>query len=187
MAQKNGRTPPPEKLYDFTFRDTGRTVQIRKISTLLRAEVRRGLVAQPAYAEPQPPQSEVDYGEGKVRIPNPAHPVYQQLLAAWRGRLQDAISERLKVLAIKRGVVCAVDSDALARARANALEDGIDLSGYDDHYAYVAFVCIGSEDDWAELLRAIFERAAPQEAAVQSHIEAFQPDVQRQAAVQPES
>lgn len=184
MTQKNGRTPPPEKLYDFTFQDTGRSVQIRKISTLLRAEVRRGLIAQPAYAEPQPPQSEVDYGDGKVMIPNPAHPIYQQLLAAWRARVQEAISERLKVLAIQRGVVCAVDADALQAARDSALANGIDLSGYDDHYAYVAFVCIGSEDDWAELLKAIFERAAPQEAAIQAHIAAFQPDVQGQAAVQ---
>jgi len=184
MAQKNGRTPPPEKLYDFTFQDTGRTVQIRKISTLLRAEVRRGLIKLPEYAEPQPPQSEVDYGEGKVLIANPAHPVYQQLLRDWRNRLQEAISERLKVMAIKRGVVCAVDTEALALARASALEDGIDLSAYDDHYAYVAFVCIGSEDDWAELLKAIFERAAPQEAAIEAHIATFQPDVQGQAAVQ---
>jgi hypothetical protein len=183
MAQKNGRTPPPEKLYDFTFEDTGRSVQIRKVSTLLRAEIRRQVVALPAFAEPQPPQAEVDYGEGKVKIPNPAHPIYQQLKSEWNRRVLDEVAARLKRRAIQHGVVVEVDLDAVAQARAHAAEDGIDLSAYDDHYVYVAFVCVGSESDWTDLLKAVFERAAPQEAAVQAHIASFPADVPGQAAL----
>lgn len=185
MSQKNGRTPPIEKRYDFTFEDTGRTVQIRKVSTLLRAEIRRQVVALPAFAEPQPPQSTVDYGDGQIQIPNPAHPVYQQLRLEWNRRVQDEVSARLKTIAIRRGVVADIDADAVATARANAAEDGIDLSAYDDQYVYVAFVCIGSESDWVDLLKAIFERAAPQEAAVQAHIASFPADVPGQGSVQP--
>lgn len=176
-----GRTVPPERLDDFTFPDTGRTVQIRKVSTLLRAEVRRQIVALPAYAEPKPPQSKVDYGEGEVLIPNPAHPQYQLLMADWRARVAEAVGEKLKQLAITRGVVCAIDQAALAEVRGL----GIDLSGFDDHYAYVAFVCIGSEDDWAELLKAVFQRSAPQEAAVEAHIATFPADVPGETALQP--
>jgi hypothetical protein len=177
MAQQNGRTPPPEKLYDFTFQDTGRTVQIRKVSTLLRAETRRQVIGAPGFEEPTPPKSKVDYGEGEVLIPNPAHPTYQALLKQWNERVTEETGQRLRKLAIRRGVVCAVDDSAVARVRADALEDGMDLSMYDDHYTYVAFVCVGSESDWTDLLKAVFERSAPQEAAIAAHIATFQPDV----------
>jgi hypothetical protein len=133
MAQRNGRTPPIERLHDFTFPDTGRSVQIRKVSTLLRAEIRRQIVRQPAFVEPKPPQSEVDYGEGKIMIANPQHPIYQQLLRDWRERVQDEIGTRLKQIVIRRAVVCTVDEAAVNRARVDALEDGIDLGEYDDH------------------------------------------------------
>lgn len=184
MAQKNGRTPPPERLYDFTFQDTGRTIQIRKVSSLLRAETRRQVAQSPGFEEPQPPQSEVDYGEGKILIPNPAHPVYQDLRREWNRRVSEEAGNRLRGLAVRRGVVCEVDSDAVAQVRADMATEGIDLSAFDDRYVYVAFVCVGSEDDWQDLLDAVFKRAAPQEAAIETHIAAFQPDVQGQTALQ---
>lgn len=183
MSQKNGRAPD-EKLYPFTFPDTGRSVQIRKVSTLLRAELRRQVVARPPFAEPQPPMSTVDYGDGQVQIPNPAHPVYQQLRAEWARKVNEEVSAQLKQIAIRRGVVADVDTAAVARVREDAAADGIDLAAYDDHYVYVAFVCVGSEDDWVDLLKAVFERSAPQEAAIEAHIASFPPDVPGQAAVE---
>lgn len=184
MSQKHGRTPPPETLYDFTFADTGRTVQIRKVSSLLRAETRRQVTQTPGFEEPTPPLSTVDYGDGQITIPNPAHPVYQDLRRAWSARVSDETGARLRQLAIQRGVVCEVDADAVSAVRADMAALGVDLADFDDHYVYVAFVCVGSDDDWTDLLKAIFERSAPQEAAVHAHIEAFQPDLQGQAAVQ---
>lgn len=185
MSQKNGRNVPPEKLYDFTFQDTGRTVQIRKVSSLLRAENFRQVKALPGFEEPKPPMSKVDYGEGDVLIPNPAHPVYQQLLKDWNGRVTAEARERLMHIMIRRGVVCDVDMDAVKSMRADLALDGVDLSGLDDHFVYVAFVCIGSDRDHLDLMQAIFERTVPQEAAVEAQIAAFQPDVPREAAVQP--
>jgi hypothetical protein len=186
MAQ-NGRTPPPEKLEPFTFPDTGRTVQIRKVSTLLRAETRRQVIASPGFEDPKPPMSEVDYGDGKIKIPNPAHPVYQQLLLDWNARVNAETSTRLRKVALRSGVVVdAIDEAAVKRVRAEALEAGTDLSAYDDRHVYVAFVCVGSEDDWTELLRAVFERSAPQEAAIQGHIATFPADVPGQEPVQSE-
>lgn len=172
-----GRAVPPEKLEPFTFRDTGRTVAIRKVSTLLRAEVRRQVLRDPEFAEPQPPQSTVDYGDGNIQIPHTGHPVYVQLRAAWSARVAAAVGERLKPIAIRRGVVAEIDADAVARIRADMAALGVPLDDYDDAYVYVAFVCIGSEDDWTELLKAIFERSAPSEEAVQAHMATFPGDV----------
>jgi hypothetical protein len=177
MAQKNGRMPPPETLYDHTFQDTGRSVQIRKVSSLLRAETRRQVTQAAGVEEPRPPQSTVDYGDGNVTIPNPQHPVYQELKRAWNEKVNEETGARLKRLAIRRGVVCDVDEIAVASVKADMLAEGVDLAGFDDHYVYVAFVCVGSDDDWTDLLKAIFERSAPQEAAIAAHIAAFPADL----------
>lgn len=179
-----GRTPPPETLHNFTFQDTGRTVQIRKVSSLLRQETRRQVMQSPGFEEPKPPTSKVDYGDGDVSILNPQHPIYQDLKRDWTARVNEETGARLKRIAIRRGVVCDIDKDAVAAVRADMLLDGVDLSSFDDHYVYVAFVCVGSDDDWTDLLKAIFERSAPQEAAVQAHIAAFQPDLSGQAVIQ---
>ena len=183
MSQKNGRTPPPEVLYDHTFQDTGRSVQIRKVSSLLRQETRRQVAQSAGFEEPQPPTSTVDYGDGNVTIPNQSHPVYQDLKRAWTARVNEETGERLRRLAIRRGVVCDVDEGAVAGVRADLAAEGVDLASFDDHYVYVAFVCVGSDDDWTDLLRAIFERSAPQEAAIQAHIAGFQPDLPGPSAV----
>lgn len=176
--------PTPEKLETWTSQETGRTLQIRKVSTLLRAEVRKQVLRDPEYLEPKPPQSAVDYGDGTVTVANRAHPIYQQLLIDHQARATDEISRRLKQIALARGVVVdAIDADAVVDVRESMALAGVDLSEYDDRHVFVAFVCIGSEDDWRELLARIFERSAPQEAAVQAHIAAFQPDVQGPAIV----
>lgn len=177
-----GRQAPPEKLFEWTSQDTGRTLNIRKVSTLLRAEIRRQILKHPDFAEPQPPRSEVDYGDGKITVANRSHPVYQQLLSEWRVRVMDELAPRLKQAAIDRGVVLGdgeIDTAAVEEVRASI--DGLDA--YDDRHVYIAFVCVGSEEDWTDLLATIFQRSAPQEAAVQAHIATFQPDIQEPAAV----
>jgi len=184
MSKTNGRAAPPEKLESFTFQDTGRTVQIRKVSTLIRAEVELAVVA--ANPEPEPPMTEVDYGDGTIRTPNPASPTYQQLMRAWEARITAEQSERLKKIALTRGVVVdAIDTEAVAQARQDLAAIGVDTSQYDDRYVYLAFVCIGSEDDWTDLLKAVFQRAAPSEAAIQAHIDTFRGDVRGQEHLEP--
>ena len=76
-----------EKLWSWTSPETGVTLQVRKVSTLLRAEVRRQVIASPGFEEPQPPMSKVDYGEGEILIPHRGHPVYQELLRDWGNRV----------------------------------------------------------------------------------------------------
>ena len=179
----NGRIGKTEL---WRSQDTGRSVRIRKISTLLRAEVRRQVLQLPEFAEPQPPTSMVDYGDTQIQVVNRSHPVYQEVLLDWNTRIIKEVSERLKLLVLQRGVVIDdsdIDQEAVAEVRAEV--PGLDI--YDDRHVYLAFVVIGTEEDWTDLLRSVLERSAPQEAAIQAHIATFQPDVQGASPVPSES
>ena len=179
----NGRIGKTEL---WTSADTGRSVRIRKVSTLLRAEVRRQVIGAPGFEEPQPPTSTVDYGDGTLQVINRSHPVYQELIIAWNARVVKEVSERLKGLVLMRGIIIdddEIDRDAVAEVRAEV--PGLDI--YDDRHVYLAFVVIGTEEDWTDLLRAVLQRSAPQEAAIQAHIATFQPDVQGASPVPSES
>lgn len=176
------RKVPPETIITWTSQDTGRTLRTRKVATLLRAEIRRQVLKEPDFKEPEPPRSEVDYGDGTIRVANRAHPVYQDLLRDWNARVMQEVSDRIKLAALKLGVIVEpgeIDHAAVAERR--AVVSGLDE--YDDRHIYIAFVCIGSEDDWIDFLKHVLERSAPQEAAVEAHIATFQPDVQGASAV----
>ena len=183
-GRQKGRDAPPEKLYDFTFDGTGRVVQIRKLSALVRDEVRRQIKKAPDYAEPQPPLVEVDYGNGKITQPHRGHPIYQELLADWNARVTQASSDRLVDLVIRRAVVCEVDLAAVAQMRADMAAVSTPLDDYDDHYVYVAFVCIGPYADYQELLKAVFERSMPSVEAVQAHKDSFPSDLRDTGSVE---
>ncbi|KPV47773.1 hypothetical protein SE17_41645, partial [Kouleothrix aurantiaca] len=140
---QQGRTPPPERLEEWTSPETGRTVQIRKVGTLIRAEIRRALLADPAFAEPQPPLATVDYGDGSVQIPNPGHPTYLQLRQDWSQRLTAAVSERLKTIALRRGVVvddAAIDQEAVAAVRADLEAVGVHTTEESARDVYIKYV-----------------------------------------------
>jgi hypothetical protein len=181
-----GRSVPPEKLYEHTFTDTGRTVCVRKLSTFWRDTVRKQVQREPEYKKPDPPIFEHDYGQGKVTAPNYGHPLYQQLMADWQRRLNEEVGERVTPFVINSGVVCEVDEEAVRAVRIRAAEQEIDLADFSDHYVYVAFCCIGSYEDWQDLLRAVFERTSPTEAAIASYKESFPGDVSRSGPVDAE-
>lgn len=182
-----GREAPPELLYPFTFEGTGRTVQIRKLSALIRDEVRRQVKKAPGFEEPQPPMFLVDYGDdNKIRQANRAHPVYQELLADWNARINQEAADRLTDLVIKRGVVCEPDPAAVQDIRRAMADANTPLDEYDDHYVYVAFVCVGPQQDYNELLAAVFNRSLPSREAVQAHIDSFRGPVREQEPVAPE-
>lgn len=169
----------------WTSQDTGRSVRIRKVSTLLRAEVRRQVLQSPGFEEPQPPTSTVDYGDSAIHVVNRSHPVYQELLVEWNARVIREVSERLKVLVLKRGVViddADIDQEAVAEVRTEVFG----LETYDDRHVYLAFVVIGTEEDWTDLLKAVLERSAPSEAAIQAHIATFPSDIPGEAPLSSE-
>lgn len=174
-----------EKLFPFTFAGSGRTVHIRKLSALIRDEARRQ--ARFEIDEPKPPFTTVDYGNGKIEQANLGHPIYVQLKQQWEKDVTERTAEKLQQIAIRRGVVCEIDRKAVAQAREDLISAGISTAEYDDHYVYVAFVCIGPYEDWQDLLNAVFNRAGPSEEAVQTHVESFRDNNQRETVDASES
>jgi hypothetical protein len=174
-----GRAVPDEPLDEVVF-STGRSVQVRKVSSLLRERVRNAVRDELRGEEPQPPLVEVDYGQGKKTIPHPADPVYLDLLKLHQAKIADQAGERVKALIVRRGVVCDIDDEAVAGVRQDMADLGIDLSAEDDKWVYVAYVCIGAYEDWLDLIKAVFERSAPTEAAITAHQESFRGNLQRE-------
>lgn len=156
-----GRSVAP--LPTFTFQDTGITVQIRKVSPSIGTEIRK------AFPPPKPPVHRVEIGGQIVEEANEADPDYDRAYQEW-GLMVEAKAARLY---IKRGVECEVDAQAVASVRADMAAEGIELEG-DDKYIYIRYICVGTEDDYQELLMAITRRSQPTEVAVAEAVEQFQ-------------
>lgn len=173
-----GRAAPDEPLEAVTF-STGRSVQVRKVSALLRERIRRAARDALRNEEPRPPLVEVDYGQGKTTIEHRGDPVFLDLSRQHDARITERAGEQIKRIAVTRGVVCDIDPEAVATVRDDLAALGITLDDEDDLWIYVAYVCIGAYDDWTDLLRAIFEKSAPSEAAIAAHQDLFRRDLRR--------
>lgn len=186
-----GRQAPPEKLEPFTFEGTGRTVLVRKLPTFWREQLRKQVERSPGFEKPEPPIVTVDYGDGKIQRPHTGHPVYQELLQEWQQKINREVGELIKPFVARRGVVFDSGDEevkALIQERRQwTEEDGLDTSEFDDHYFYVAFCCVALYEDWIALLKAVFEKSSPQEAAIESYKAAFQGDLRREGSVELQS
>lgn len=155
-------------LTDHTFRDTGITVKIRKISPMMAADVAN------AIPEPKPPLQEVDYGEpkGKVMEPNYSDPAYLAAKTAHQKR----IFEVLQRVMIRRAVKVPGDEwqDEVREYREFIKEQtGVELDEPDDLVVYILRICVGSEDDLTELLTAITSRSQPTAEAIEKAKDSF--------------
>lgn len=153
---------------DYTFKDTGLTVKIRKISPMLAADVSASM------PDPLPPEQEVDYGEprGKRMEPNYGDPQYAVDLAAHKQKVFAALQRVM----IKRAVVVEGDEwkEAVQEYRDFIqAETGAPLAETDDLLVYVMRVCIGSQEDMMELLSAITSRSQPTQEAVEQAKRSF--------------
>lgn len=181
MAQKTGRAVPAEPLTEHTIETTGRTVRLRKLSVLFRGEIRKQVAADPAFKKPDPPVYRGDYGDGEVDIVNAKHPQYLIALQEWEQRIGEESGLRLVDLIVRRGIVVdddEIDREAVAAVRADMEAIGVSVKHMDDREVYVRFVCVGVEADWFALVDAVFSKSAPQEAAVQAHVDTFPGPVQ---------
>jgi hypothetical protein len=155
-------------LTDFTFKDTGITIKIKKISPMLAADV------SAAMPEPLPPEQEVDYGEprGKVMERNFSDPQYTVDLQEHRKKIFQALQRVM----IMRAVV--VEGDEW-KAEAQEYRDfmkantGKDLDEPNDLVVYVLRICVGSEDDLSDLLMAITRRSQPTQEAIEQAKRSF--------------
>lgn len=164
-----GRAVPA--LVQHTFKDTGITVGIRKLSPLLRDDIDMALRNE--FPEPEPPIVETELGKEA----NPADEDYLKRRAEWMVAHMERRSERMLRIAIKRGVEVEVDHEAVAQLRTDMAEQGVDLDP-DDAFVYVTRICIGSSDDLQELYDALTKRSMPTREAVEAHKATFPGDVQ---------
>lgn len=161
MATKTNALTP------HTFKDTGKVVQIRKVSPLLIMQLQKD------FPEPVPPMQEVDYGDGKkVLEPNPAHPDHELALRQYRYDFE----QRMRQMMIDRGVVLELSEDD--KQEIQDLRDywqanyGKALPG-SDKFIYISYLCIGTDADMDELVTAISRRSQPSHGAVEAAKKSF--------------
>jgi hypothetical protein len=153
---------------EYTFKDTGITVKIKKISPMLAADVSASM------PDPLPPEQEVDYGEprGKRMEPNYSDPGYAAQLAAHKQKVFAALQRVM----IKRAVIVEGDdwkADVQEYRDFIQAETGAPLDEPDDLLVYVMRVCIGSQEDMMELLSAITTRSQPTQEAIEQAKRSF--------------
>src|SRR5512138_1177729 len=137
-------------LTDFTFKDTGITVKIRKVSFYLYGDI------EASFPRPEPPEQEVDYGEpkGRVKEKNLSDPAYQAALTA----RTIAVNVAWRKALVKRAVVLEGDDwkKEVADYRQNILSiTGHELDESDDFLVYILRICVGTPEDQEDLINAI--------------------------------
>lgn len=170
-----GRQVP--KLDDFTFPDSGITVQLRKVSPLLRDDVDAAVRRQ--HPPPDPPMQVIDtgFGDGATPQPNVADPAYRAAVLEWQTAHWGRVAEALMRLAVARYIEVEVDQEAVAQLRADMAALGVELDA-DDKYVYITRICIGSRADERDLSDALFTRQEQLREAVDSHKATFRSHVQ---------
>ena len=155
------------KLEPYTFKDTGEIVQIRKVSPLLVIKLRE------RFPAPKPPLQTVDYGDGPKQEQNPTEPGYLSAVQDY----EQAMERRVRNLLIQRGVVITWDENKktqLAELRAWWKETyAEDLDDLDDTFAYVSYICVGSDSDLEDLINILIKRSQPSGEGIEAAQERF--------------
>jgi len=155
-------------LTDFTFKDTGITVKIKKISPMLAADV------SAAMPEPLPPEQEVDYGEpkGKVMERNYGDPTYAQAMKEYERKASALVQ---KVIINRAVVVEGEDWKKEVKEYRDFIfsNTGAQLEEKDDLLVYVLRICVGSNDDMNDLVDAIIKRSQPTQEAIEQAKRSF--------------
>ena len=165
---QHGRYVP--KLAEFTFPDSGITVELRKVSPSLRTDIDAAIRRK--YPVPDPPmQAGVEgFGDDSTPQPNYADPDYRRLVAAWQIEHTRRLGDTLLRLVIDEYVVA--DDDAVASAVADLRQRmaarGLELPEENDKYLFVTRICFATDADQADFQRAIFERVTPTRDEVES-------------------
>mgnify|MGYP001595241721 FL=1 len=160
MAKTNALTT-------HTFKDTGKTVSIKKVSPLLIMQLQKD------FPEPAAPLQEVDYRVGEKRLePNPAHPDYEKTLQQYKYDFE----QRMREMMIERGVSLSLtdeDKEEIKELRAYWQEKYKKKLGGDDKFVYISYLCIGTDADMDELVNAISRRSQPSNGSVEAARKSF--------------
>lgn len=171
-----------------TFKDSGVAVKLRKLSPMISQDIIAQCRAERADSEPQPPLVEVDYGQGAIKQPNKADPIYVQLHQEWESAVNKLANERLFKLAALCAVEISLTSEDKARiehtkrllritARVDWQDDPELTEAENLQYFYVRHIACGSAEDVQEFYQAVATRSQPTEAAIERHKATFPGDV----------
>lgn len=153
------------KLYPFTAKDSGITINIKKVSFRLAQDIAKQYEKE--HPKPTPPLNAVDYGDGKiVQEPNVADPAYDMALKVWNGQLEEATAK----VYINLGVHCTIDQDEVKAIRDAVKGATLDAS---DKYIYVAYVVAPTPEDYNDLITAISRRSHGTEGAINETLDSF--------------
>lgn len=172
-----------------TFKDSGITVRLHKLSPMTSQEIIGAVQRERADDKPDPPMIEQDYGKGKIQEPHYGHPVYVDRLQRWQAECNAEANKRLFRLACLAAVEVEMTPEvqaAIVRKKrlmriAARLEwiDDPDLEPHEnDQIFYVTHICCASPEDVQEFYQAIALRSQPTEAAIEQHKQSFRSDVQ---------
>lgn len=150
----SGEKEMTSKLYPYLIADTGRQINIRKVSPMLAREVAT------LRRKPDPPLNKVVYPDGHEEMePNEADPRYQEQLNDYSNQM---ISEVQK-LTIERGVFVELTDDdrrEIEELRKFWLDEYNETLKGSDKYIFVAHICIGTVEDLQDLVKAITRRSS---------------------------
>lgn len=140
----------------FTFKDTGITIQIRKVSPLLAVDI------DASIPKPTPPLNKVDYGDGRgeVQEPNYSDPSY---LKALENRQTEVGLAVIRATILRSIIVNGDEWKEEVQAYRQFIQDatGAPLAEENDLYVYITRVCVGTQDDLNDLVVAITSRSQP--------------------------
>lgn len=182
-----GRVVPELPIH--TFKDSGISVRLHKLSPMTSQEILAQCRRELADEEPKPPLFEVDYGNGKILEPNTGHEVYVRNRAAWEEKVNKLANERLFKLAALDAVELAIgDVERAAIVRTKRYlkiaakvewQDDPDLTAEEnERYFYIRHIACGSAEDIQEFYIAVAVRSQPTEAAIEQHKQSFPGDIQ---------
>jgi hypothetical protein len=192
-GRQRGRVPPDLPVH--TFKDSGITVRLHKLSPITTQQILAQCQRELADTKPEPPLFEQDYGTGKkIMEPHIGHPLYQEKLAAWNTEANKLANDRLfKLAALDAIEVTIGESERAAIARKKRMlkiaahitwDDDPDLTPEEnDQLFYVSHICCATPTDLQEFYEAIALRSQPTEAAVEQHKAAFPGDLQGSISV----
>lgn len=171
-----GRDVP--ELPTFTFKDSGRRVQIQRLSPLTIDEINKTVKRE--FPPPAPPIINVAYGDQTRPEENRNDPDYQRLYAEWEAKNQERASARLTTLVALRAVVLDMGSreyDELYALREDlaligvALPDDSKLTPEQNaKMQYVLHICTATDTEISELIQAVTQRSRPSEAQISEHL-----------------
>jgi hypothetical protein len=181
-----GRAVP--ELPTHTFKDSGITVRLHKLSPMTGQAVMAQAQRELAGEKPEPPLVENDYGQGKIKEPHTGDPIYARRLQEWQAKCSKLANDRMFKLAALDAIelpIGDVERAAIARKKRNlqlaaniVWEDDPNLDqDENDRIFYLTHIACGSAEDLLEFYEAVALRSQPTEAAVEAHKASFPGDV----------